>query len=646
MVTDAAHDKVRPTRAEIKTPVDDWFENSGVPHFIHRYSAAKRLPELSIVLCVVLAFELAVAPWLEFGAVQLILAPLVLFVLTLCARPLLLIVFDVEGRTQAGGVSLFFRGALLGLASGYLIGTLTVPTWDAWVNFAVLLATFAAATVVFSRTLWIGEDAAVRQIRGRLLVLLLLALFIFTVEGSVTDPVNEAVGLDTVPQGLPALVCVVLMLGLAIRLAHTCRGVEATTEPTRPAAAFQLAAVPALLLVYGGETAVLPHTADEGWAQASIPIALILTCLLVAGAVAGVLARGASGATATAGRLSPPAAVVALCVLAFMFAIGYPVLVGLFFTVDAFGTKLTGTDAFWVTFAINAVCIGIGWLAVSLGLDRIAVWGTRAAWSSKWTAVAGMARGLPLLLVFLAFFVMQAELWEVVVEIGTREYVVLVALMLVLAVAFGYAAAHKEVGRRSIFKSWREVQKAALPDRAPLDDPPPPDPFPMVMKELASEPGKPCKPELSRFKYFNAVLVMAVYQTVILLPVTLAATALFWVLGRIAVPPKVAGEWVYGDGTPPARGEALAERVFLEQPWTRVALVLGAFSALYLAVHVLSTQDQRRDFFEGADSSLRQRLAVRVAYMRLVPPDPVADRSRLAGLKLSLGRRRGTEAAQ
>jgi hypothetical protein len=127
--------------------------------------------------------------------------------------------------------------------------------------------------------------------------------------------------------------------------------------------------------------------------------------------------------------------------------------------------------------------------------------------------------------------------------------------------------------------------------------------------------------------------------------VTLAATALFWVLGRIAVPPKVAGEWVYGDGTPASKGEALADEVFFKQPWTRVALVLGAFSALYLAVQVLSTQEQRADFFEGADSSLRQQLAVRAAYVRLVEFDPVADRSRLAEVKNSiLGRLRSAEA--
>lgn len=51
MVTDAAQDRSRPTTSDINTSVDEWFEESGVSHFIHRYSATKRLPELSIILC-------------------------------------------------------------------------------------------------------------------------------------------------------------------------------------------------------------------------------------------------------------------------------------------------------------------------------------------------------------------------------------------------------------------------------------------------------------------------------------------------------------------------------------------------------------------------------------------------------------------
>ena len=126
---------------------------------------------------------------------------------------------------------------------------------------------------------------------------------------------------------------------------------------------------------------------------------------------------------------------------------------------------------------------------------------------------------------------------------------------------------------------------------------------------------------------------MSVYQTAILLPVALAAGALFWVLARIAVPASVAGEWVYGDGAPRHLGEALAHRGFLDQPWTRVAIILGAFSALYLTVNVLSTADQRKDFFDGADKSVRKRLAVRVAYTHLVPRDPIADGSRFERLR-------------
>src|SRR5688500_473231 len=134
MASDATHDADPQERRRMKEAVDEWFEECGVPHFIHNYSASKRLPDLCIVLCVVLAFELGVAPWLELDVSQLAVAPIVLLVLTLWARPALLPMFDLEPRREIGTLSTIVRLFLLGVVAGWLIETLSVPSMDAWVN--------------------------------------------------------------------------------------------------------------------------------------------------------------------------------------------------------------------------------------------------------------------------------------------------------------------------------------------------------------------------------------------------------------------------------------------------------------------------------------------------------------------------------
>jgi hypothetical protein len=110
------------------------------------------------------------------------------------------------------------------------------------------------------------------------------------------------------------------------------------------------------------------------------------------------------------------------------------------------------------------------------------------------------------------------------------------------------------------------------------------------------------------------MLVLAIYQVLIFTPVAVGAFAFFLLLARLAVPPAVAAEWVFGDGADPSLGLMLDNRPFVEEPWTRVAVVLAAFSVLYLTVTVLTDDNHRRTFFGVADDAIRQRFAMRLAY--------------------------------
>ncbi len=615
-----------PDKAELRRSFEEWFTGHGVPHFMHRYSGAAQVPDLLLLLCVAFAFELGAAPWLELTGTQLLVAPLALLALTRAALPALELFFDLDRHGRLSWRSLLVRIVVLLLVAVVLWRSrLPSPYSDAWVNFAVILVVCATCTVLFSRTVWAHDDPGVLRLRRRLVLLLLALIVVFAVEGSAVDSFNwfmyEATG-SIVPQALPALVLVAVMLALALRAAReTDRRSPLHPLPDRTVA-FSVIAVPVLLLVLAGETAVLPHAGEPGWQQAGLPLALAGLGIVVAAMLALRASPECStltprAPTGSGRRVWGPARLLAL--LAPLFVLSYPAITGFFLEVDAFGRVLSGFDAFAFTAGVNLVYLALAWVVVAGGLDRIFSWAAIAAWRNTRSVAGGMVRGLPLLVIFAAFIILQAELWEVVVETSTGAYCGVVGVVLALTVGFALASSQRQLEKLSTFETWKDVCDAVSPEGGDA----PPDA--RVPKKLAPRDGLPVVVRVRRLKWLNAQALMTVYQGFVFFPVTIAAGALYWILGRLAVPPPVAGEWVYGDQAPPSRGEQLALEPFLDQPWTRVAVMMAAFSALYLAVQVLSNPAQRDEFFAGTDRAIRQRLAVRAAYLELVPKDPERD---------------------
>jgi hypothetical protein len=166
---------------------------------------------------------------------------------------------------------------------------------------------------------------------------------------------------------------------------------------------------------------------------------------------------------------------------------------------------------------------------------------------------------------------------------------------------------------------WDRLRKQALRDepsrkghrdREELKD--------AVRELLDATPGpsdkKHLSPALERRMRINALVVIAVYQALVLVPVGLSALLLFWGVGRLAVSNGVAAERIYGDNAGVAEQLRVDRLSLWGEPWTRVPVVIAAFSVLYLAVTLLTSKEHRTYFFSAASEALRQRLAVRVAY--------------------------------
>jgi hypothetical protein len=316
--------------------------------------------------------------------------------------------------------------------------------------------------------------------------------------------------------------------------------------------------------------------------------------------------------------------------------IGYPMLVGRDLGIHAFGWNLWGSAATTLMFAIYLPYFAFVALSVWLGLDRVAVWVGRELRRDFMGIVQGVAGGLPMLLGFAAFFALTAETWQVVVETNRANFLrlvgLLVALTLVVLVVLALhqlsqAQQQPEAQESSDDEAWEKTWEE-LRQEAQREEPSTNKPMPAAIDQLFyGTPPKPAdlSPQLTLRMRINALLVIGVYQALVLVPVGIGALMLFWWIGRLTVSPEVAAQWVYGDNAltdPKIKGlEKIENLTFLGEPWTRVPVLLAAFSVLYLTVTLLTNKDQQGFFFSAANAALRQRLAVRIAYRLLLCGD-------------------------
>lgn len=615
-------------RRALLPDIHEWFADHGVPQFIDRYSAKDRLRFLILSLVVLVAFEIGAAPKLPRTLVPLLVVPPVVVALMAQARPF---VWRVLGRREERD---FTRRRLLVLLLMVVILVVLLwssdwpPAWsDAWVDFSVILLAELASMALFTRDVWIGDSERLARPRRRLIACTIGAVILFSLllmldQSRVIDSQQLLNGLvpgrSHIPLAFPALVCMLAILTFAARMFDAAVPRQGTAS-TGVAACFP--AVPLLVLVLAAQTTFLRERHELGWARVWLPL-LVAFILFVLSAVGSLFLDRQGGAHADAstdgravwnrivkGAENP----LFLAVLLATSLIGFPMLVGRDLGIHAFGWSVSGGAAATLMFGSYLPYFVLVWLSVWFGLDRVAVWVLREIWRDRAQIVQGITGGLPMLLVFAAFFALAGETWQVVVLTETSNFLLLVGLLVALTLAVLVVQAVRQLHHdQKELGTWDNVCQQAERlgprgrDRGTA----------AVYELLNAHPPEHVElsPDLKLRMRVNALLVIAIYQALVLVPVGLGALALFWVIGRLAVPPEVAAQWIYGDNAGVEGELKLAALSFLGEPWTRVPVVLAAFSVLYLTVAMLTDEDQRKYFFSAASAALQQRLAVRIAY--------------------------------
>ena len=244
------------------------------------------------------------------------------------------------------------------------------------------------------------------------------------------------------------------------------------------------------------------------------------------------------------------------------------------------------------------------WYGVTAVRARpIVTWAVGHTMTSLRLLLPMVARALPLLLVFVTFLFINAEVWQLASHLdgGVLWLTVLLFAAMAVAVPDGTAAR----GARLLRPQARR-------------DPDPGCPARHAAGVTHRRRGRGLRPgagtgrrRIGGFERANLVLVLVVAQVSQVLLLSGAVFVFFLVFGGISMQESVAAAWVGSD----THHVSWLPNVSVEL--VQVAVFLSAFSGLYFTVVVVTDETYREQFFTSVMDELDRALGVRAAYLSL-----------------------------
>ena len=248
---------------------------------------------------------------------------------------------------------------------------------------------------------------------------------------------------------------------------------------------------------------------------------------------------------------------------------------------------------------VNALLLLGAYVTVGFALVPILRWGARRLIRDIGDVLGLFARALPLLLIFMTFLFVNAEVWQLA---GTLERGLLGALIGLFALV---------AGAFLIFRLPLELSDLATFERPER-----------VMELVQGTPvaglGRSCgslrmDAPLRRGQWANVGLVVLVALALRVLFVSTLVGVFFFIFGVIAMDWSKISSWT--QNTP---------RVLLDVRWLgtavtvellQVAIFLASFSGFYFMISVLTNREFRDEFFEEVVGDARRAFAVRAVYL-------------------------------
>jgi hypothetical protein len=239
-----------------------------------------------------------------------------------------------------------------------------------------------------------------------------------------------------------------------------------------------------------------------------------------------------------------------------------------------------------------------GYAVVELRIWPILRWTMRRTLGSLRLLFPLVTRALPLLLLFITFLFINAEVWQVASSMEPALLWVVVLLFSALAVVFLLVRLPEEVDQVSHDTSDEHLRERVR--GTPVAE--------LVEQIDAADVEQRPVRGLQRA---NLLLVLLVAQATQVIVLSLAVFAFFILFGRLTITPEVINTWT--QHPPTALGSSVLGSVQLFQ----VSVFLAAFSGLYFTVYAVTDQLYREQFFTNVSDELERAVSVRAVYLVL-----------------------------
>jgi len=257
------------------------------------------------------------------------------------------------------------------------------------------------------------------------------------------------------------------------------------------------------------------------------------------------------------------------------------------------------------------VLTGLGLAALTYGLTALRMrhilgWALARTFRSLTRLLPMVSRALPLLLLFVTFLFINAEVWQMAAEMPVSALWLTVVLFVGTAMAFLLVRLPEEVDKVDDHVDAAFLRRACrgTPLAGPCEE--------LVEGRDEGGPDPVAYATIAGFERWNLVLALLVIQAVQVLLMAVAVFGFFLVFGSLVMTADVQLAWT---GLEAMRSVSWIPSVSAEL--VRVSLFLAAFSLLYLTVSTVTDETYREQFFGTVLREMERAVGMRAVYLAL-----------------------------
>lgn len=243
----------------------------------------------------------------------------------------------------------------------------------------------------------------------------------------------------------------------------------------------------------------------------------------------------------------------------------------------------------------------LGYAGTAMRAGPIARWAVGRTLGSLRLLLPLATRALPLLMLFITFLFINAEVWQLSASMGGATLWLTVMLFGLFAVLFLLVRFPEELDSTDRLLDHDRLVDACR--RTPLEG--------LVGDRVAPDAAR-AHVRVAGYERANLVGVLVIAQAVQVLLLSMCVFAFFMIFGALVMDDGVQQAWTAREEL---RNAPVLTHLSLEL--FQVSVFLAAFSGLYFTVCAVTDEAYRDQFFRGMQRELERAVGVRAVYLAL-----------------------------